>query len=72
MIPAAALAFAELSERRRAARSRRDAYQDPRPRKLEPGRERELRRAAPGRSLRELAADFGVSHETVRAVVHRG
>ena len=62
--------FADLPERRPAGRSRRDAYQDPRPRKLTSEREVDLRRATPGRSLRDLGAAFGVSHETVRAVLH--
>ena len=66
------MAFADLPERRSAGRSRRDAYQDPRPRKLTPERESELRRVAPGRSLRDLAAKFGVSHETVRAALRVG
>ena len=69
MIPTAALAFAELPERGRAGRSRRDAYQDPRPRRLPPEQEARLRRMATGRTLRDLAAEFGVSHETVRAVL---
>ena len=69
MIPKAALAFADLPERRRAGRSRRDAYQAPRARKLSPEQEVALRCLAPGRSLRDLATEFGVSHETVRAVL---
>ena len=63
------MAFAELPERRRAGRSRRHDYQAPRARKLSPEREAELHRLAPGRSLRDLAAAFGVSHETVRAAL---
>ena len=63
------MAFAELPDRRRVGRSRRDGYQAPRARKLSPDQEAALRRVAPGRSLRALAADFGVSHETVRAVL---
>ena len=71
MIPEAALAFAELPDRRPVGRSRRDAYQAPRARRLSPERETELRRVAPGRALRDLAAEFGVSHETVRAARRR-
>ena len=63
------MAFADLPERRRAGRSRRDASHAPRARKLSPEREAALRRSAPGRSLRDLAAAFGVSHETGRAVL---
>ena len=55
--------------RRRAGRSRRDAYHGPRTRKLSPDQDAALRRSAPGRSLRTLDADFGASHETVRAVL---
>ena len=63
------MAVADLPERRRAGRSRRDAYQAPRARKLSPDQEAQLRRGAPGRTLRDLAAEFRVSHETVRAVL---
>jgi len=51
--------------------SGRSSYQQPRPRRLTP---EDLDRVAPlvgSRSLRDLAADFGVSHETVRRVVLR-
>ena len=58
-----------------AARSRRD---DPAPRryrvrarKLTPEQESTIRALAATKSLRSLAADFGVSHETVRAVLLR-
>jgi len=40
-----------------------------RPRKLTPAEEAAIRALAATRSLRALAADFGVSHETVRAVL---
>ena len=40
-----------------------------RPRKLTPEQEDAARALAATRSLRSLAADFGVSHETVRAVL---
>ena len=72
MIPTAALAFAELPERRRAGRSRRDGYHAPRARKLSPEQEAALRGVASDRSLRELAAAFGVSHETVRRALREG
>jgi hypothetical protein len=58
--------IAVAPERRPAGRSRRGTYQTPRPRKLTPEQAEELRRLAPSRSLRDLAAHFGVSHETVR------
>ena len=38
-------------------------------RKLSPAEEADIRALAATKSLRSLAADFGVSHETVRAVL---
>ena len=69
MMPPHALVFAEPPARRRAGRSRRDSYQAPRRRKLVPEQEAAIRANAGNTSLRELAAQFGVSHETVRAVL---
>ena len=66
MIPKAALAFAELPDRRRVGRSRRDGYHVPRARKLSPDQAAAIRADGGRRSLRELAVAFGVSHETVR------
>ena len=43
-----------------------------RPRKLTPAQVSAIRALAATRSLRSLAADFGVSHETVRAACRRG
>ena len=40
-------------------------------RKLTPDQEAAIRSLAGTKSLRALAADFGVSHETVRAVLRR-
>ena len=51
--------------------SRRAAYHSPRRRKLSPEQEAAIRAQAGIRTLRELAADFGVSHETVRSVCRR-
>jgi len=65
----AAMAFAKLPQRRPAGRSRRDAYHAPRARKLSPDQEAAVRADAGRRSLRELAAAFEVSDETVRAVL---
>ncbi|CAA9568301.1 MAG: hypothetical protein AVDCRST_MAG49-3313 [uncultured Thermomicrobiales bacterium] len=42
-----------------------------RPGKLTPAQQATIRALAGTRSLRSLAADFGVSHETVRAVLSR-
>jgi hypothetical protein len=61
--------FAQPPERRPAGRSRRDTYQAPRSRKLGAEQEARLRAVAQAAPLRDLAAEFGVSHETVRAIV---
>jgi hypothetical protein len=63
------MTIADAPERRPVGRSRRAAAEAPRPRKLTPERAAELRRVAPGRSLWCLAAEFGVSHETVRTIL---
>jgi hypothetical protein len=39
-----------------------------RPKKLSPAQEAEIRALAGTKSLRSLAADFGVSHEMVRTI----
>ena len=44
-------------------------YRCDRPRKLSPAEAASVRALAATRSLRDLAADFGVSPETVRAVL---
>ena len=70
-LPAAEpLCVAAVPLRRVGGQSKRAAYQSPRPRRLSPG-DREAVRvgAGRGRSLRELTADFGVSHETIRTVI---
>ncbi len=69
ILPLDALVFAYPPPRRLSGRSRRDAYQGPRRRKLVPEQEAAIRTRAGIHSLRELAAEFGVSHETVRAVL---
>ena len=63
--------IAEAPPRRVAGRSERAPYHAPRRRKLSPEQEAAIRANAGNRTLRELAADFGVSHETVRAVCRR-
>ena len=40
-----------------------------RPRKLSPAEERKIRFLSQYQSLRSLAADFDVSHETVRTII---
>ena len=58
-----------MPPRHLAGRSARPTYQTPRRRKLSPEQETAIRANAGSLTLRELAADFGVSHETVRAVL---
>ncbi len=69
-LPSGAIVVAEPQEWRSVRSSGRSSYPRSRPRWLLPT-ERETVRvaAARGRSLRDLAADFGVSHETIRAVL---
>jgi hypothetical protein len=55
----------------RVGRSGPAACQTPRARSLTPRQEAEVRALAATRSLRSLAADFGASHETVRAALRR-
>ncbi len=43
-----------------------------RPRKLTPAEESAIRTLGGTKSLRSLAADFGVSHETVRSAICQG
>ena len=56
-------------ERRVSGRSKRASYQTPRQRKLSPEQEAAIRASAGNHSLRDLAAEFGVSHETIRTVL---
>ena len=55
----------------RVGRSRRSRQQGAPPRKLSQERATDLCRLARGRSLRDLAAEFGVSHETVRQALRQ-
>jgi hypothetical protein len=52
-------------------RSHRPRYRS-RARKLTPNQEASIRALAGTKSLRSLAADFGVSHETIRTVLRQG
>ena len=62
--------IATAPERQSTGKLRREGYQLPRPRKLTI-EERDAVRldANSGRSLRNLAAAYGVSHETIRSVL---
>jgi len=62
--------IATAPERRPVGVSRREGYQRSRPRKLTlEERDTIHSEANSGRSLRSLAGAFGVSHETIRAVL---
>jgi len=71
ILPPGAILFASILPRRQVGPSQRDAYQQPRIRRLSPEQEADLVRLAPGRTLCDLAVSFGVSHETVRLVLRR-
>ena len=63
--------IATAPERHPTGASRREAYHRPRARKLSCEQEAAIRSEAGNRTLRELAAAFGVSHETIRTVLRR-
>ena len=72
MMPRASLLFAVPPQRRLVGPSLRDAEAAARPRCLTDDQRRVITLAASrGRSLREIAMEFGVSHETVRSVILR-
>lgn len=52
-----------------AGRSKRATYRSPRQRKLSPEQVEAIRAESGNRTLRELAAEHGVSHETIRMVL---
>jgi len=66
--------LARLSSRyshppRVAGRSKRATYRLPRQRKLSVAQVEAVRAEAGNRTVRELAAEFGVSHETIRTAL---
>jgi hypothetical protein len=63
--------IAAVPPRRVSGRSQRTSVQVPRQRKLLPEQITTLRALAGSKSLRALAADFGVSHETIRSVLRQ-
>ena len=70
-LPSDLVVIAEAPPRLVSGRSKRAAYHAPRRRKLTREQEEAIRVNAGNRTLRELAADFGVSHETIRAILRR-
>jgi hypothetical protein len=63
--------IAVVPPRRVSGKSRRASSQVPRGRKLAPDQEAAIRALAGSKSLRSFAADFGVSHETIRKVLRQ-
>ena len=66
ILPAGALLIANWPPLRVAGRSKRATYRSPRRRKLSAEQVEAIRAEAGNRTLRELAAEFEVSHETIR------
>ena len=60
------IVIAEPPENIRVGTSRRSSYQQPRHRKLSADQIKAIQQR-PHHTLRELAAEYGVSHETIRA-----
>ena len=63
------IVIAAVPARRVSGRSKRASYHGPRTRKLSPEQQAAIWASRGNRSLRELAAQHGVSHETVRPVL---
>ncbi len=63
------MVIAAAPPRRVSGQSGRAVPHVAQPRKLSLDQESAIRTLAQTKSLRSLAADFGVSHETVRAIV---
>lgn len=65
------MVIAEVPPRRVVGQSQRAGYHTRRRRKLTPEQVAVIRAEIGNRTLRELAATFGMSHETIRAVVRQ-
>jgi hypothetical protein len=63
--------IAVVPPRRVNGRSQRSSYHAPRRRKLSPEQAATIRSEAGNRTLRDLAAEYGVSHETIRTVLRQ-
>ena len=63
--------IAPVPPRRMSGKFERASYQSPRQRKLTPDQEALIRVEYGNRTLRELAAAFEVSHETIRTVLRK-
>jgi hypothetical protein len=69
-MPQGAVVIADAPTRRQVGVSGRSPYSQPRRRCLSPAERAAVRTLAGNHPLREVAAEFGVSHETVRKVLH--
>ena len=61
--------IASVPPRRLTGKLQRASSQSPRQGKLTASQKETIRVIAHNRSLRELAAEFGVSHETIRTII---
>ncbi len=68
-LPPGAVAIADAPPRRSSGRSGRAPCPLPQGRRLSPEQRAAIRADAGNRTLRALAAEFGVSHETIRTVL---
>ena len=66
-----AVVIAHAPRRRHVDLSARSPFMHAQPRRLSASEREPVLALAPNHTLRELAADFGVSHETLRAVVRQ-
>jgi hypothetical protein len=71
ILPVGSLVIAVRPPLHVAGRSKRATYRSPRQRKLSAEQVEAIRTEAGNRTLRELAAEFGVSHETIRTVLRQ-
>jgi hypothetical protein len=67
----ALIEIAAVPPRRLSGKSQRSAYHLPKQGKLTVGQKAAIHSKADNRTLRELAAEFGVSHETIRTVLRQ-
>jgi hypothetical protein len=65
------IAVAQVPPRRLSGKSQRSAYYLPKQGKLTVGQKAAIHSKADNRTLRELAAEFGVSHETIRTALRQ-
>ncbi len=71
ILPPGAVMIATAPPRLAPGASGRASYREPRARRLSPADEAAIRATASSRSLRDLASEYGVSHETIRATLRR-